>query len=46
MNEDDREYYLFNFIIDELFSINNNEYLNYYKKNKIEDDNIDEILLK
>ncbi len=46
MNEDDREYYLFNFIVDELFTINSEEYLNYYKKNKIEDDNIDEILLK
>ena len=46
MNEDDREYFLFNFIVSELFSINTEEYINYYKKNKIDGENIDEILLK
>ena len=45
MNEDDREYFLFDFIVDELFTIDKNKYMNYYKKNKIDDKNIDEIVL-
>ena len=42
-NEDDREYWLFQFIMNELFNLNTNKYLMIYKKNKI-DENIDEIL--
>ena len=41
--EDDREYWLFNYIINELFEIDTELYLMIYKKNKI-DNNKNEIL--
>ena len=44
INERDREYWLFNFIVNELFEIDTEYYFMIYKKNKI-DKNKDEVLL-
>ena len=44
VNERDREYWLFNFIVNELFEIDTGYYFMIYKKNKV-DENKDEVLL-
>ena len=44
INESDREYWLFNFIVNELFEIDTEYYFVIYKKNKV-DENKDEVLL-
>ena len=36
IDEDDREYWLYNFVLENLFDIDNKEYFMIYKKNKIE----------
>tara|TARA_B100001287_G_C22587064_1_gene483821 strand:- start:1 stop:1059 length:1059 start_codon:yes stop_codon:yes gene_type:complete len=36
IDEDDREYWLYNFVLDNLFDIDNEEYFMIYKKNRIE----------